>query len=74
MDWSHCSDVESRPDVVSGAWVVRGTRVQADSVVEHAEGGFSAEEIVTEIFPTVPLSRARRVIAFARRDAAHPAG
>lgn len=65
MDWSGCPDVESDAERVSGAWVVVGTRVPADSLVEHAEDGFSPEEIVTEIFPSVPLSRARRVLAYA---------
>lgn len=73
MDWSSCPDVESRPGYVSGAWCVKGTRVQADAVIENFDEGFSAEEIVTEIFPTLPLERVRRVIAFAKADVAHPA-
>lgn len=67
MDWTSCPDVESKPGVMSGVPVVVGTRVPADSVAEHAEAGYSAEEIVTDIFPSVPLSRAKRVIDFARR-------
>ena len=66
MDWSRCPDVESKPDVVSGAWVVKGTRVQADGLVENAEDGFTPEEIATEIYPTVTVAAARRIIAFAR--------
>jgi hypothetical protein len=33
------------------------------------------EEIVAEIYPSLPLDRARRIIAFARQgaDAPHPA-
>jgi len=27
LDWSHCSAVESVPGTVSGAWVLKGTRV-----------------------------------------------
>lgn len=66
MDWSQCDDVESVPGKVSGAWVVKGTRVQADAIVENANEGFTAEEIVAEIFPTVPIERAIRVLKFAR--------
>lgn len=73
MDWSQCPDAESRPDVVSGAWVVKGTRVQADAVVENYGEGYTAEEIATEIFPTIPVGRVRRIVAFARRYAPHPA-
>lgn len=66
MDWRQCPDVETRPDVMSGTPVVVRTRVPADSIVEHAEFGYSPEEIVTEIFPSVPLSRAERILDFAR--------
>jgi uncharacterized protein (DUF433 family) len=74
MDWSKSPDVESRPGVVSGAYVVKGTRVPADAVIDNAEDGFTAEEIVTEIYPTVPLDRARRIIEFARRSDARLTG
>ncbi len=65
MDWSACPDVESVPGKVSGAWVVRGTRVPADAIVLNARGGYSPEEIVDAIFPTVPLDAARRILMFA---------
>jgi hypothetical protein len=35
IDWSKCDDVESVPGRVSGAWVIKETRVQADAVVER---------------------------------------
>ncbi len=73
MDWSQCADVESRPGVVSGAFVVKGTRVQADAIVENAQDGYTADEISSEIFPAVPADIARRVIEFARQHDAHPA-
>jgi uncharacterized protein (DUF433 family) len=64
-DWSKCPDVESHPEIVSGAYVVRGTRIPADAVIDNAEDGYTAEEIVAEIYPTLPLEPARRIIAFA---------
>lgn len=73
MDWSKCPDVESRPGYVSGAWLVKGTRVQADAIVENFADGYSVEEIVTEMFEGVPLDRARRILAFAQAHSAHPA-
>jgi uncharacterized protein (DUF433 family) len=74
IDWSKCPDVESDPDIVSGAWVVRGTRIPADAVIDNAEDGYSAEEIVTAIYPSLPLEAARRVIVFALgTHAPHPA-
>ena len=73
MDWSNCTDVERKADVMSGAFVVVGTRVPADALIDHERDGYTAEDIATEIFPSVPLSRARRIIAFAHRHDAHPA-
>ncbi len=65
MDWSKCPDVEAVPGKVSGAWVVRDTRIPADAVLENAADGFTAEQIVAEIYPSLPVERARRVIAYA---------
>jgi uncharacterized protein (DUF433 family) len=55
--------------VVSGAWVVRGTRVPADVVIDNGVDGFTPEEIATEIYPTVPVAAVRRIITFAQRHA-----
>ena len=73
MDWSKSADVESRPGVLSGAFVVKGSRVPADAVIDNAEDGFTAEEIVTEIYEGLPLERVRRIIEFARQHAPHSA-
>jgi uncharacterized protein (DUF433 family) len=70
MDWSHCPDVERIPGKVSGAWLVAGTRIPADAVLDNAEDGYTAEAIVAEIYPSLPLDRAKRSLAFAREDAA----
>jgi uncharacterized protein (DUF433 family) len=67
IDWSRCAEVESKPDVMSGAFVVRGTRVLAQAVIDNANDGYTAEQIVAEIYPSLPVEPARRVIAFARR-------
>ncbi len=45
MDWTGCADVEVIPGKVSGVPLVRGSRVQADSVVESFLLGESVEEI-----------------------------
>jgi uncharacterized protein (DUF433 family) len=65
IDWSQCADVESVPGRVSGAWVIKGTRVPAQAVVDNAKAGCSAEEIATEIFE-LPLERVRGVLHFAK--------
>ena len=70
MDWSHCPDVERFPGKMSGQWLVRGTRIPADALIENAEDGFSAEQIVAEIYPSVPLNRVRNIIAYSRKRGA----
>jgi uncharacterized protein (DUF433 family) len=65
IDWSKCDDVESVPGKVSGAWVLKDTRVQAQAVVDNARDGFTAEEIATEIFE-LPLERVKAVLRFAK--------
>ncbi len=35
-NWSNCPDVESNPEIVSGAYVVRGSRIPADAVIDNA--------------------------------------
>ena len=72
MDWSKCPDVERIPGKVSGTWLVVGTRIPADAVLDNAEDGYSAEQIVAEIYPSLPLDRARRILAFARKRAHAP--
>jgi uncharacterized protein (DUF433 family) len=75
VDWTKSPDVESRPDVMSGAPVVRGTRIPVQAVIDNANDGYSADEIVREIFPSLPLEPAKRIIAFAKeRHAAHSPG
>ena len=73
MDWSSCAEVERIPGKVSGAWLLKGTRVPAEAVIENAMAGFTAEQIATEIFDGVSVERVRQVIAFARRNVPHPA-
>jgi uncharacterized protein (DUF433 family) len=73
IDWTGCPDVEQIPGKVSGEPVVKGTRILADGVVVNAESGLTPEEIANEIFPGLGVDRARRIIAFARQHARHPA-
>jgi uncharacterized protein (DUF433 family) len=73
INWSACPDVERVPGRVSGQWVVIGTRILADGVIENADAGLSPEEIGDEIFDGLGVDRARRIIRYARAHARHPA-
>jgi uncharacterized protein (DUF433 family) len=64
IDWSQCPDAESIPGKVSGAWVVKGTRVTIQAIPDNAAAGYTAEEIATEIFE-LPVAVVRRILAFA---------
>ena len=45
VDWSGCPIVEVVPGKVSGAPVIRGSRVPADQVIENHDAGESLEDI-----------------------------
>ncbi len=66
LDWSQCPAVESIPGKVSGAWVLRGTRMPVQTIFENLEAGMSVQEI-TEVFD-VSAEEVRSVLQFARES------
>ena len=42
LDWSQCPAVESVPGKVSGAWVLRGTRMPVSAIFERGSAEVSA--------------------------------
>jgi uncharacterized protein (DUF433 family) len=67
INWRDCPDVETRPDVMSGKPVVKGTRIPAQAVIDNADDGYTPERIAAEIYEGLSVDAARRVIAFARK-------
>lgn len=67
LDWSHCDAVESVPDKVSGAWVLRGTRMPVSAIVENIEAGASIDDIMNW-FDGLDREQVRAVIEFAARS------
>ena len=68
MDWSGCELVEIVPGKVGGEPVLKRSRVPADTVVESAELGESAEEIAYNY--DLDINDVRSILAYAReRDA-----
>ena len=61
IDWSSCPSVELNPDLVSGAWVFRETRVPVVALFENLKDGVSINEFI-ELFPGVDLVHARSVL------------
>jgi uncharacterized protein (DUF433 family) len=64
MDWTHCPEIERIAGRVGGRPVIRGTRIEPDTIVTDFELGSPVEEI-HENFPTVTLDTIKKVIAFA---------
>ena len=63
MDWSDCPIVEVNPRKVSGAPILKGTRVQADAIIENFESGSPVEEIAENF--AIPESTIRELLTFA---------
>ena len=68
IDWSSCAVVERDPERVSGAWVLRGSRVPIAALFENLEYGVPVGEFV-ELFPGTALEQARAVLEHAARSA-----
>jgi len=70
-DWSNCPLVETDPHKLGGVPILKGTRMQADSIVENYEGGSPIEEI-SENF-RIPEETIRALLAFAhqKQELAH---
>ena len=66
LDWSLCPAVESIPGKVSGAWVLKGTRMPVQTIFENLEAGLSLKEI-TEIFD-VTEREVKAVLHFTARS------
>lgn len=49
IDWSQCPAVERIPGKVSGAWVLKGTRMPVQTIFENLRAGLTVREI-TEVF------------------------
>jgi uncharacterized protein (DUF433 family) len=70
IDWSDCSLVESKPGVLSGAPVLRGTRMPVEAILDNFDYGVSVAEIA-EQFELSP-DRIEAILTYAKsRRVAH---
>jgi uncharacterized protein (DUF433 family) len=72
LDWSQCPAVESIPGKVSGAWVLRDTRMPVAVIFENLEYGATIEEIIENY--NVTREEIQAVLEFAAQSAAPPPG
>ena len=67
-EWHLCTSVESRPEVLGGAWVFLGTRVPVFALFENLKNGVTVNEFV-ELFPGVDLLHAYCALDYAAKSA-----
>ena len=72
LDWSQCPAVERVPGKVSGAWVLRGTRMPVATIFENLEAGANIDDIL-EWFDGLERDQVKAVIDFAARSLQEPA-
>lgn len=67
LDWSQCPDVESIPGKVSGAWVLKGTRMPVSAIFENLKAGANVDDLI-EWFDGLNRTQVEAVIEFAVRS------
>ncbi len=67
LDWSQCAAVESVPGKVSGAWVLKGTRMPVSAIFENLEAGASLDDIL-QWYDGLNREQVKAVIEFAARS------
>ena len=67
LNWSQCPAVQSIPGKVSGAWVLRGTRMPVLAIFENIEAGANISDIM-EWFEGLDREQIKAVIEFAARS------
>jgi uncharacterized protein (DUF433 family) len=63
LDWSQCPAVESVPGKMSGAWVLKGTRMPVSAIFENLEAGANIDDIM-EWFDGLDREQVKAVIEF----------
>jgi uncharacterized protein (DUF433 family) len=67
LDWSQCAALESVPGKMSGAWVLRGTRMPVALIFDNLEAGANIDNIV-DWYDGLDREQIKAVIEFAARS------
>lgn len=70
VDWFQCPAVESFPGRMSGAWVLRDTRMPVSVIFENLQYGATIEEIIEQY--NVTREQIQAVLEFAAQSTAPP--
>jgi uncharacterized protein (DUF433 family) len=71
LDWSQCPAVESVPGKLSGAWVLKGTRMPVSAIFENLECGANIDDILSW-YEGLDREQIKTVIEFAARSLDNP--
>ncbi len=72
LDWSQCAAVERVPGKLSGAWVLRGTRMPVATIFQNLEAGANLDDILSW-FEGLDRDQVKAVIDFAAQSLEAPA-
>lgn len=72
IDWSQCPAVERVPTRVSGAWVLRNTRMPVATIFENLEASANLDDILAW-YDGLDRDQVKAVIEFAARSLDVPA-
>jgi uncharacterized protein (DUF433 family) len=67
LDWSRCPAVERHPSKVSGAWVLKGTRMPVATIFENLEAGASIDDVLAW-YEGLDRRQVQAVLEFAARS------
>jgi uncharacterized protein (DUF433 family) len=67
LDWAQCSAVESIPGKVSGAWVLKGTRMPVQTIFENIQACANVDDLISW-FDGLEVEQVRAVLEFAVRS------
>ena len=67
LDWTQCPSVERVPGKMSGAWVLRGTRMPVATIFQNLEAGANIDEIMNW-YDGLDREQVKAVIDFAARS------
>ncbi len=67
IDWSKCPVAERNPEIMSGAWVLRGTRMPISGVIENIQAGATIDDVM-EWFAGLNRNHVEKVVEFAVRN------
>jgi uncharacterized protein (DUF433 family) len=67
IDWTGCALVEVVPDKVSGAPILKGTRLPVQTIVDNHDYGMTPSEIVEQF--GVAEDQVRQILDYARSHA-----